>query len=243
MALIKTKGLVMRSMKYRETSLICDIYCRELGMRSFLIQGVRKQRTRVGAGFFQPMQVLDLVVYDNPNSSLNKIKEANASPVFLELQSNIPKSAVGLFLIELARRSIRELSPNEELFDFLEDNLLYLESTTDGLQMLPLWMGIRMTGYLGFSPHVPDEMPEEELYFDLRDGVLTTSRPFHPDLIPPPLSRLFSRLSLADRQDLGSMRVTRDQRDELFDRMIDYYRLHVEHFGKLRSPDIFRELF
>lgn len=233
----------MRSMKYRETSLICDIYCRELGMRSFLIQGVRKQRSRVGAGFFQPMQVLDLVVYDNPNSSLNKIKEANASLVFLELQSNIPKSAVGLFLIELARRSIREHSPNEELFDFLEDNLRYLESTRDTLQMLPLWLGIRMTGYLGFSPNLPDVISGEELYFDLRDGILGTSRPFHPDLIPPPLAGMFVELSVSEREELPRLKMSRDQRDELFDRMIDYYRLHVEHFGKLRSPDIFRELF
>ena len=108
MALVKTKGLVLRSMKYRESSLICDIYCRELGMRSFIVQGARKQKSRVGAGFFQPMQILSLVVYDQPGASLHRIKEVSASGLFLELQTNIPKSAVGLFLLELARRSIRE---------------------------------------------------------------------------------------------------------------------------------------
>ena len=208
MALVNTKGIVLRTMKYRETSLICDIFTRELGMRSYLVQGVRKKKSRVGAGFFQPMQVLDLVVYENPSSSLNKIKEVNASSLFLELQSNIPKSAVGLFLAELARKSVKESSPNEDLFDFLESNLEYLEQTKDALQLLPLWLGMKMTHYLGFSPNRP-EVSDKSMYFDLRDGVLTGSKPYHPDIVSPPFADSFVLLSEAGLTELGQLQISR----------------------------------
>ena len=243
MALIKTKGLVMRSLKYRETSLICDIFCRETGMRSFLVQGVRKQRSKLGAGFFQPMQILSLVVYENPNAGLQKIKEANATGLFLDLQANIPKSAVGLFILELARRSIRETSPNESLFDFLEESLEWIEGTRSSLSLLPLWLSIRMTAHLGFEPHIPDILPSSPLFFDLRDGICINSRPFHSDFLSEPHSEHFTQLARAEKEDLADMSLSRQDRNILLDRVIDYYRLHVEHLGKLRSPDIFRELF
>lgn len=242
MALVNTKGIVLRTMKYRETSLICDIFTRELGMRSYLVQGVRKKKSRIGAGFFQPMQVLDLVVYENPGSSLNRIKEVNASALFLELQSNIPKSAVGLFIAELARKSVRESSPNEELYDFLEQMLGYLEHTNESLQLLPLWMGMKMTHYLGFSPNRPDQS-DDSMYFDLRDGVLVNSKPNHPDLVTPPMALSFVELADAQLSDLANMNFSRQDRDLLFDKMIDYYKLHIEHLGRLKTPEIFRELF
>jgi DNA repair protein RecO (recombination protein O) len=149
---------------------------------------------------------------------------------------------VGLFLAELVRKSVKESSPNEDLFDFLEGQLEYLEHTQDPLQLLPLWSGLKMTYFLGFSPNHPEKI-DESMYFDLRDGVLTGSKPFHPDIISPPMAIRFVQLAESALSELDQWQLSRQDRDLLFDRLIDYYKLHIEHLGRLRTPEIFRELF
>lgn len=242
MAIEKTRGIVMRAMKYRETSLICDIFTRELGMRSYIAQGVRKQKSKMGAGFFQVMQPLSLVVYDAPGGGLNKIKELSADSFFARLHTDIPRSAVGLFLIELARKSIRETSPNPELYDFLENSLQLIDRHEGSLSLLPLWLGFQMCSYLGFAPHLAQGTYSEG-YFDLRDGVQLADRPDHPDFLPPAMTQKMGDIIHANREEIGRMKMSRTERDWLFEKLIQYYQLHIDQLGKLRSPDIFRDLF
>ncbi len=39
--LVKTSGIVFRAVKYSETSIITDVYTRDLGMQTYIVNGVR----------------------------------------------------------------------------------------------------------------------------------------------------------------------------------------------------------
>jgi len=72
-----TKGIVLRTVKYGETSVIVSIYTELFGIQSYLVNGVRKS-SKKGSGsaaLFQPAALLDLVVYYNELKQLNRIKE------------------------------------------------------------------------------------------------------------------------------------------------------------------------
>ena len=62
--LIKTQGIVFKSIKYRETSVISDIYTREKGLRDYIFRGVRSKRAKVKASLLQVMSVVDMVAYE-----------------------------------------------------------------------------------------------------------------------------------------------------------------------------------
>ena len=62
--IIKTRGILLKTTKYSETSLICKILTEERGLKSYIISGVRKKKGKTSAGLLQVMSILDLVVYD-----------------------------------------------------------------------------------------------------------------------------------------------------------------------------------
>ena len=73
----KSKGVVLRSVKYGETSLVVTAFTELFGLQSYIVNGVRivSKKGSSKAVFFQPSALLDLVVYHNEYKNLQRIKE------------------------------------------------------------------------------------------------------------------------------------------------------------------------
>ncbi|MCK5776981.1 MAG: recombination protein O N-terminal domain-containing protein, partial [Bacteroidales bacterium] len=54
----KTKGIVVKTTKYSETSLVVKIFTEAFGMRTYLVRGVRKRKSKNGLNLFQPLSIL-----------------------------------------------------------------------------------------------------------------------------------------------------------------------------------------
>ena len=59
----KSKGIVLRTVKYGETSVIVAIFTEIFGLQSYLVNGVRvaSKKSASKANLFQPSAILDLV--------------------------------------------------------------------------------------------------------------------------------------------------------------------------------------
>src|SRR6476660_4153059 len=116
----KTKGIVLRAVKYGETSLIVTIYTELFGIQSYLVNGVRSS-TKKGSGkanLFQPAAILDLIVYRNELKNLNRLKEFKWGFLYQHVLSEIKKNAVALFMVEVLTKCLKQPEPNPELFNF-----------------------------------------------------------------------------------------------------------------------------
>ncbi|HEX4373990.1 MAG TPA: recombination protein O N-terminal domain-containing protein, partial [Puia sp.] len=65
--LYKTNGIVLRTVKYGETSVIVTIFTDLFGIQSYLVNGIRTSSKKMQSkiNLFQPAAVLQLVVYHN----------------------------------------------------------------------------------------------------------------------------------------------------------------------------------
>src|SRR6476469_3482718 len=124
----KTKGVVLRSVKYGETSLVVTMFTEAFGLQSYIVNNVRiTSKQSVGkAAHFQPAAMLDLVVYHNQFVNLQRIKEFKWGYLYQHLFSSVRKNSVALFMIELLSKCLKEPESNAELFYFVEDALLHL---------------------------------------------------------------------------------------------------------------------
>src|SRR5919205_1461784 len=129
----KTKGIVLRNVKFGETSLVVSMYTELYGLQSYLVNGVRttSKRGTSKASLFQPASILDLVVYHNEFKNLQRLKEFKWSHLYQHIFSDIIKNAVALFMIELLSKCLKEPETNVELFYFVEDAMLHLDSASD----------------------------------------------------------------------------------------------------------------
>ena len=107
--------------------MITDIYTEERGMRSYIISGVRSRKAKVKASLLQVMSLVDMVAYDRHEQGLNRVRQLQAAHVYRSVPFDVKKGAVGLFMAEMARKTIREPEENKRLFDFLYRAFRFLD--------------------------------------------------------------------------------------------------------------------
>jgi len=73
--LYKTKGIVINFIKYKESSIIVHILTNKFGMQSYIVNGVRSFKGTQKIALYQPLTILDLVVYKNEKRDLQRISE------------------------------------------------------------------------------------------------------------------------------------------------------------------------
>ena len=104
----KTKGIVLHTLKYNDTSIIVDIYTELSGRASFLVAVPRSRKATVKSVLFQPLSFIEFEADYRPNATLYRVKEAKSFYPFSSIPYDPYKSAMALFLSEFLYRAIRE---------------------------------------------------------------------------------------------------------------------------------------
>lgn len=238
--LFKTRGIIFRSIKYSETSIIADIFTEEKGLRSFIISGVRSKKAKVGASMLQVMNLVEMVAYFREDKDLHRIKEIKAGHVYTSMPFDIVRGAVGLFMIELARKSIKESEENRKLFTFLYEVFRLLDTTENPVFNLHLSFMIELSGYLGFMPG--GEYDEETPIFDLEEGVFVNETPHHIHYLNKQDSALLHQFLNTAIWESHTIKIDRASRKELLNNLLLFYRLHIEDFQKINAHQILEEV-
>ena len=82
----KTKGIVLKTIPFRESSVVATIYTEKFGRQSYIINSVRTAKGGGKAALLQPLTVLDLVVYKHEQKKLERISEMKPAFYFQQNQ-------------------------------------------------------------------------------------------------------------------------------------------------------------
>jgi DNA repair protein RecO (recombination protein O) len=240
----KTKGIVLRTVKYGETSLIATIYTELFGLQSYIVNGVRVS-TKKGSGkanLFQPAAILDLVVYQNDLKNLQRIREFRWAKVYQQIFFSVFKNAVALFMVELLQRTIKQPESNPELFAFAEDAFIHLDEAGEKVVAnFPLYFALHLSGFYGFR--FSDRYSETACIIDLQEGEFVKNRPTHPYFLEGEYSEVTSQLlKVMQPSELSQIRLKQETRRILLHAYETFYALHIQDFGKLKTLPILEEV-
>ena len=93
----KTRGIVLKTTLYSESSVVAQIFTDKFGIQSYMINGVKKPKAKIRMNMLQPLHLVDMVVYHKPNSSIQRISELRPTPVFRTIPYDILKSTIMAF--------------------------------------------------------------------------------------------------------------------------------------------------
>jgi len=243
--LFKTRGIVLRTVKYGETSLIITIFTELFGVQSYLVNGVRKS-TKKGSGkanLFQPAAILDMVVYHNELKNLQRIREFRWGFLYSHILSDVRKNSVALFLIELLTKCLKQPEANPELFQFSEDIFMHLDKSPENTAAnFPLFFALHLTVFLGLRMN--DNYSDTRTILDLQEGSFVAEKPHHPYYIEEKEARITSDiLKVMHPEELEETRLNHEFRKNLLFAYEKYYSLHIQDFGTLRTLPVLSELF
>ncbi|MFK7807097.1 MAG: DNA repair protein RecO [Saprospiraceae bacterium] len=238
--LIKTKGIVLRTVKYSETSVIMDVFTEEKGLRSYIVSGVRSRKPQVAASLLQPMNMLNMVAYHRDDKKLCRTKELSSAYLYESIPFNISKGAVGLFITELLQKTIKEPGEQEELFDFLHDFFMFLDKTKQPAKNIHLWFMLRYSAYLGFMPG--ERYSERTPIFDLQEGMfLDVANSTHS--LQAHFAQLLDKLLHCELENSHQVNMSKEDRKYLLNALVNYYKLHVESLTTLNAHSVLETVF
>jgi DNA repair protein RecO (recombination protein O) len=217
----KTRGIVFRFTKYGETSIIVNIFTELFGIQSYIVNGVRSKSAKNRIALFQPMTLLDLVVYYRENASIKRIKEIKCLHPYQTVTTDVRKSAVAMFINEVLNKTVKEESHAQELCDFLIHSFIMLDTQTEGAENFHLIFLLKLSRFLGFGPQLVNEV--------LGARVANES-----------IEKIISQLLEADYTTPIAM--TNQQRREILELLIKFYTDHIETIGELKSMQVLREV-
>lgn len=238
-----TKGIVLRTVAYSETSIIAQLYTELFGLQSYLINGVRSgKKSALKSNLFQPASILELEVYYNEQKNLQRIREARWHYLYKQIFFNISKNTVALFITELLQKVIRQPEQNPSLYNFIEDAYMHLDNADARITAgYPLFFALHLTSFLGF--HINDDYGPDKPLFDLREGEFIKEPPLHPYYIDRDTSAGISALlKIRLPEELHQIQLSGEKRRSLLEYIIQFYRLHVQDFGSMKSLPILREI-
>ncbi|MBC7913625.1 MAG: DNA repair protein RecO [Pyrinomonadaceae bacterium] len=236
----KTRGIVLKTTDYSENSIIVQIFTEKFGLQSYLINGVKKPKSKIRLNMLQPLHLLEMVVYHKSNGNLQRISEIRNQPILQSIPYDVVKSSLALFLNEVLYKSLKLHFEDAPLFNFIFNAIELLDRSNSGLGSFHLYFLLRFTKYLGFYPERSSE--KSASFFDLREGVFTKNQPLHLSVIDEELISDFVQLNQSSFESLPQLQISSKNRKALLSKMLDYYALHIEGFGEIKSYTILQEV-
>jgi DNA repair protein RecO (recombination protein O) len=217
----KTRGIVFRFTKYGETSIIVTIFTDLFGLQSYIVNGVRSKSGKNKIALYQPLTLLDLVVYHRENANINRIKEVKCLYPYQSISVDIKKSSLAMFINEVINKTVKEESHATELCDFLIQSFIILDRMTEKSENFHLQFLFKLSRFLGFGAHHVNDV--------LGVRMTTTS---NEQLIQQLLTTDYAGIIVMENQ----------QRREILDLILKFYADHIDNLGEMKSVSILREI-
>ena len=231
------EGIIFRTVKYGESSLILDIFTSEDGMASYIIGGVRSKKAKTKASMLQVTNLVSFVAYHKSNDQLRRIKEISYAYVYQSLPFQVIKSSIAIFLIEVSRNAVKMTDEHREAYRFMKEQLVTIDKSTDTLTHFPIAFLIEYAAISGVE--INNNCSPQRPFFNIKRGVFTATQTEHRYSLDKDASRFLSHY-LSREIPTG---ITKTGRKNIMDKLLDFYVYHIEGFGKIRSLDVLETVF
>lgn len=235
----KTRAIVLHQIKYSDSAIIVHLFTRKFGRLPVMIRGVRNKKSGRHAVMFQPMYILDLELYYKTSREIQLLKEFSMPFPPAGVSSDIKKSVSAMFLGEVLSLIIREESPNELMFDFIENSVRWFNECENCLNFHISFLA-GLSSYLGFEP--AKRRDPDQVYFNLRNGNFMRVPPPHSDFAPESVSSFLYLFFGLSYSEAGKITLSGKQRNEILETMVKYYSHHLS-LRRINSLDVLREVF
>lgn len=239
----KTKGIVLRSIKYGETSLVVTLFTELFGVQTYMVNGVRtSKKSSSKANHFQPTAVLDLVVYHSDNKSMQRIKEFSWSALYEHLLTDVVKNSIAAYMAELMYKCLKQPEANADLFNFCEESFFQLDKANKTIAAnFALFFTLHLAHFFGFR--MTDNFNSTNIFLDLQEGRFIPHQPDHPHFIEGKYAELTAQLlKVMQPAELEEFRLNQEIRRALLLKYLEYYALHIPDFGQMKTLIVLHEV-
>jgi DNA repair protein RecO (recombination protein O) len=260
--LIKTEAIVLKSMKYRDTSKIVTFYAKDYGKLKGIAKGARTAKNKFGSAL-EPMTLSMLVLYKKEHRDLHLISQCDVIDSFINLTEDLDRMTTALAVIELVNQVTHHEERNPALFALLGETLSALNSSLKNYSSYFYAFQLRLASLFGYAPNFEDcgncgnplviENGEKDFAFQVARGAVFCNRCSTAkdpsmkigDQNVESISfsaqglQIVRRLLKAHMSSLGNLEFEVQIGNQIDELLRLYLRYHFEGLKPLKSTEIF----
>lgn len=238
--LFNTRGIVFQKINYSESSIIVKIYTEVFGVQSYIVRGLKSKKSAIKSAYFQPLTILDLVVYHKERKDIHTIKEVKVLYHYHDIMTNPVKQSILFFIYEVLYKTLKEETPNDLLFEWLFNSLTWLDLTEKSVVNYHLVFLFQLSRFLGFYPKFSEN--NDAHYFDLQEGVFQKNQPEHPNFVYGELVKQVADLGKSSFEDSCLLTIGNVNRRAILNIMVQYYQLHLPNISQIKSLEVLQNM-
>lgn len=257
--LAKTRGLVLKEIKYRDTSAICSLYTRDFGKISIILKGGRNPKNRL-SGLFITGNLLEVVLYRTGNRNLSPVREARIINSPMASEPDLDRFSTLYRIIDIVRNTTGSGEKSPRLFDALSQAIETLSWPCQNTDAVLAWFFMRLVSILGFEPSIEqcvlsgkpvlaalEAEPETRLFFlDDPGGIMLQN----PAVKAPPGGRpvptgaylLMRTLRIIDTDTIDNLQSDRNDCRQVCDILQHYCSFHSEDSIPVKNRKVINQI-
>ncbi|MDT8322909.1 MAG: DNA repair protein RecO [Bacteroidota bacterium] len=148
--IVKTECIVLRSMKYGESSRILTLYTRDFGRMSVIVKGARSSKAKFGAAL-DLMSRSAAVIYTKEQRELQLLTQADLLQQYRRIVDSADRLMYGFAVLDFLSATVHGEEAHEELYDILLHALEALNMEEARPANVLLHYLFRLSGVMGFG--------------------------------------------------------------------------------------------
>lgn len=237
--LVKTRAIVLHSIKYNDTKNIVDMFTESMGRVVFFVPIPKSAKAKLKRQYFLPLTLLDIEFDHRVMSNMQRLKEVSIATPLSDLALSPYKTTIAMFLAEFLTYATRGEQENSALFLFIWNSILWLENAPAHFANFHLVFMLKLPLFLGFSPNLD---ASNGSFFDLQEGMFVSNIPTHSDFLNIEDSTKLLTLMRLQYATMHLFRLSREERNRCVEIALSYYQFHIPNFPVLKSFPILQEV-
>lgn len=248
--IVKTEAVVLKTMKYRETSKIVTLYTRRFGKVKAVAKGARRLTSKFGSSL-EPMSYVHAILYKKEHRDLQLISECDVIRPLRRLNEELEKIGAGLSIMEIVDKVSYGEESNDKMFALIVDSLFAIDDAEHDPVNVLFGFQVLLAGVLGFRPEFgacavcgAAQSPgakEHAVFHVAKGGVLCQSHAGLEGLkikISGDSLRVLQHLASCPMREAGNIDASDSSKKETESLLAGFLRYHVEALPGLRSTRV-----
>lgn len=228
MALITDEAVILRSVKYGDTSKIITLYSKDNGKINCIVKGARNLKSKV-LGVIEPFNHITIVFYNKQNRELQMLSKAETIKNFINIKSDLDKLTICYRILEMINKVVYDKERSHELFELLIHTFAYINENPVPNSLPYLYFQIHLCEALGISPI--DKIDDAGDTFKAREMLL--------DKVQLSLIKFLLENETEKMHNCEAPNETILNLMSIYDK---YLSAHTENFLKLKSVKVFSQM-
>lgn len=231
-------AIIVATIPVKNNSNIVKMLTKSNGLQLvYLSSGLKKNSVK--SAVLQPLSICMVRYVKNKNSSLPNLKEAKIESPLLNIQLDIFKSTIALFIADFLNQSLPE-DHEEGFYEFVENALKIFNEMELGILNFHLSFLLKIGRWFGVQPTLKNK---NNNYFDLKEGIFLLQVPNHPSYLSLQETQIFVQILSCEWTEIGVLKLSALERRSVLNGIINYYIFQVPGFKRPKSLNVLEEVF